>query len=171
MFCFSLIKLGWNSHRCLGSFRLATPGQTRLPSWRTHVDKYVSHHPVAVSDVPVYQKRSTYVDAGDGMFASRFLQKGEVVVEYTGSWKTMSRDEFDKLVELHEDDGNGVVELPRGQTWTATQAPGAVTCLDPYISTDGTVRESGQVPGIWANHRCHGDVGCNLVLKASRYLT
>jgi hypothetical protein len=132
------------------------------------VDQFAQHHPMAVSDVPVRQELSTYPCAGEGMFASRFLHTGEVVVEYTGTWKTLSRAEFEKLIEIHGDDGNGVVELPKGRAKSAARTTRTVTCMDPYVGVDGAVRESKDAPGVWANHRCETDLGCNMQLKATR---
>jgi hypothetical protein len=170
--CFSDISDGWNRHAGFGSFQLSLPGRSDLPSWRFNVDAFASHH-VSETEFPVYRAPSTYPGAGFGMFASRFLHRGEVVAEYTGTWTKMTHDGLLELTMLHEDDGNGIVELdatanrPRDTARNSAQSS-AVWCLDPYDGLDGP-RKSVEVPGIWANHRCIVNTGCNLKLQATGY--
>jgi hypothetical protein len=166
-------RSGWNRHRSFGSFQLQFLGRSNLPKWRFNVEDFAFRH-VPEALFPVYRAHSTYPGAGFGMFASRFLHEGEIVAEYTGTMKKVSRrrGEFDDLLFRHEEDGNGVIELK-----TAGVAPSAsdddgpdmVWCLDPYSGPIGP-RTSDHIPGVWANHRCQGDVGCNLKLKTTRYV-
>ena len=93
------------------------------------------------------------------MFASRYLFFGEIVVEYEGSIHKVSRQRRNLLTIQHEHDGNGIIDIQVGQSHQTNEC----WILNPYLQ-NGVVKRGAEVPGIWANHRCLGDIGCNMKL-------
>jgi hypothetical protein len=93
------------------------------------------------------------------MFASRFIFLGEIVTEYEGTIQKVSRIRLNLIMAQHENDGNGIVEIEKGQAHRTHES----WILNPYL-LHGVPKRAAEVPGVWANHRCYGDIGCNLKL-------
>jgi len=115
-------------------------------------------------DLSIERKQSTIPGAGIGMFATTMLQRGEVVCEYNGTVKYLDEAGITKLEELHENDGNGVIQVQRAGG-SVTSKPGTAMSwvMDPYLYR-GNIRKSVAAPGVWANHCVTGRPGCNMKL-------
>lgn len=95
-----------------------------------------------------------------GMFASRMLFHGEIVTEYDGTIQHVHQIRKNILMDNHENDGNGILEIQTSHS----HASDSIWILNPYVK-NGNSRHGCDVPGIWANHRCNGDLGCNMKLS------
>lgn len=158
-------KSHWDRHGCRG--RMGVTGQKRdVTPWTTSVEEYGAQQ-IADTDVPIYRHPSTYPGAGLGMFAARALHRKEIVVEYTGTYRRVTPRELSELMDLHANDGNGLVEVSRLHPLTvkdSSTTPSSDTwIIDPY-QLNGHERILAEAQAVWANHRCEGDVGCNLQL-------
>ncbi len=104
--------------------------------------------------VSTYRALSNIANAGQGLFAARYIFSGEIVECYLGVMKLLNTMEYEQLKEKHEDNGNGTVEVGKGPS-------GTIYVLDPY-EINGVEVPLDEARGVWANHVRDGQVGNNI---------
>ena len=119
-------------------------------------------------DLPVERRPSTIPNAGHGMFSKRCLFEGEMLCEYDGTLQVLTQAAFDGLQRLHQNDGNGLIDLTSGRTLSGPNPKRRAnyTVLNPYL-IQGQARTSITAPAVWANHAREGREGCSLKLVSN----
>jgi len=95
------------------------------------------------------------------------LQEGEVLCRYDGTMKHLTEAEIDDLEKLHQNDGNGIIQVNQsmGRVQGTPSVKNKAWVIDPYVLR-GTPRTSVTAPGVWANHCVRGRQGCNMKMVA-----
>jgi hypothetical protein len=133
-------------------------GRDCLERWRFDQALYVKKNYLLHPDQrPIKKAPSNIAGAGDGMFATRAIFKGEILAPYLGDIILADERRFQALEVEHENDGNGVIMCPNIKIRNKRLG------LNPYLRSGHSVQGTTSI-GIWANHAHSSDPGCNAKL-------
>ncbi len=144
---------GWDWHNGVGELSFKVTTQEPKDDWKFDPQSFINRQPL-LGSLPIVRRASLIPGAGSGMFSTAPISKNECIVEYKGTVVLVTEDELDTLSQLHEDDGNGLVDLcsPSGAP-CRNKSRDRQYVLNPYI-VSGRPVELASRNGAGRNNAC-----------------